>query len=50
MKVAHELPSDTRRSYAVFFKLIKPLVVSAGKRALEGDFPKLKELMEARAS
>jgi uncharacterized membrane protein len=32
-----------------FFKLIKPLVVSAGKRALQGDFPKLKELMEARA-
>jgi hypothetical protein len=33
-----------------FFKLIKPLVMSAGRRALEGDFPKLKELMEARAS
>jgi hypothetical protein len=32
-----------------FFKLIKPLVISAGKRALQGDFPKLKELMEARA-
>ena len=32
-----------------FFKLIKPLVVNAGKRALQGDFPKLKELMEARA-
>ena len=32
-----------------FFKLIKPLVVSAGKQALQGDFPKLKELMEARA-
>jgi len=33
-----------------FLKLIKPLVISAGKRALEGDFPKLKELMEARAA
>jgi uncharacterized membrane protein len=32
-----------------FIKLIKPLVVSAGKRALQGDLPKLKELMEARA-
>ena len=32
-----------------FIKLIKPLVVSVGKRALQGDFPKLKELMEARA-
>jgi len=32
-----------------FFKLIKPLVVSMGKRALQGDFPKLKKLMEARA-
>ena len=32
-----------------FFKLAGPLVVSMGKRQLEGDFPKLKELMEARA-
>lgn len=32
-----------------FFKLVKPLVMSIGKRQLEGDFPKLKELMEARA-
>jgi len=29
------------------FKLLKPLIVGAGKRALQGDFPKLKELMEA---
>ena len=31
-----------------FFNLIKPLVISAGKRALQGDFPKLKEMIEAR--
>ena len=30
-------------------KLAEPLVVNMGKRQLEGDFPKLKELMEARA-
>ena len=29
-------------------KLLKPLVVTMGRRALAGDFPKLKELMEAR--
>ena len=32
-----------------FFKLVEPLAVSMGKRQLEGDFPKLKELMEAHA-
>jgi len=32
-----------------FFKLVKPLVMSIGKRQLEGDFPKLKELMEGHA-
>ena len=32
-----------------FLKLIKPLVISAGKRAQKGDLPKVKELMEARA-
>jgi uncharacterized membrane protein len=32
-----------------FFRLVEPLVVSMGKRQLEGDFPKLKELMEAPA-
>ena len=31
------------------FKLAEGLLVSMGKRQLEGDFPKLKELMEARA-
>lgn len=30
-------------------KLMKPLVVNAGRQALHRDFPKLKELMEARA-
>jgi uncharacterized membrane protein len=30
-----------------FSKLVKPLVMSMGKRQLEGDFPKLKGLMEA---
>lgn len=33
-----------------FLKLVKPLVMRMGKRQLEGDFPKLKGLMEARAS
>ena len=32
-----------------FFKLIKPLVISAGRRAQKGDLPKVKEMMEARA-
>ena len=32
-----------------FLKLAGPLVARMGKRQLEGDFPKLKELMEARA-
>jgi len=32
-----------------FIKLAEPLLVRAGKRQLEGDFPKLKGLMEARA-
>ena len=32
-----------------FFKLVKPLVMSIGKRQLEGDFPKLNELMEGHA-
>jgi len=32
-----------------FLKLIKPLVVNVGKQSLQGDFPKLKELMETRA-
>lgn len=32
-----------------FFKLVKPLLMNMGKRQLEGDIPKLKELMEARA-
>ena len=30
-----------------FFKLAEPLLVSIGKRQLEGDFPKLKALMES---
>ncbi len=32
-----------------FFKLAEPLVVSMGKRQLEGDFANLKDLMEAHA-
>jgi hypothetical protein len=32
-----------------FLQLVGPLVARMGKRQLEGDFPKLKELMEARA-
>jgi hypothetical protein len=32
-----------------FLKLIKPLVISAGKRAQKGDLPKVKEMMEAHA-
>lgn len=32
-----------------FLKLIKPLLISAGKRALQGDFPGLKAFMESRA-
>lgn len=33
-----------------FIKLVKPLIMNIGKRQLEGDIPRLKELMEARAS
>ena len=32
-----------------FLKLAMPLLARMGKRQLEGDFPKLKELMETRA-
>ena len=32
-----------------FFKLAAPLLVSMGRRQLEGDIPRLKELMEAGA-
>jgi len=32
-----------------FLKLVAPLVVSMGRRQLEGDFPRLKELMEDSA-
>ena len=32
-----------------FFKLAEPLVMSMGKRQLEGDFANLKDLMEAHA-
>jgi uncharacterized protein YndB with AHSA1/START domain len=31
-----------------FLKLVKPLLMNMGKRQLEGDIPRLKELMEAR--
>lgn len=30
-----------------FLKLVKPLVINMGKRQLQGDIPRLKELMEA---
>jgi len=33
-----------------FFKLAEPLFARMGKQQLEGDFPKLKELIETRAS
>jgi len=32
-----------------FFSLMKPLLISMARRALEGDLPKVKEMMEARA-
>lgn len=32
-----------------FLKLVKPLVMNMGKRQLEGDIPRLKGLLEARA-
>ena len=34
----------------LIFKLLKPLIVASGKQALQGDVPKLKELMKARDS
>lgn len=32
-----------------FLKLVKPLLMNMGKRQLEGDIPRLKELLEAPA-
>lgn len=47
-KVDFRYEADMDRTPFIF-KLLKPLIVASGKQALQGDFPKLKELMEDHA-